>query len=308
LGRPSALPPCLFSASDVAGGNITKLTINFNYGTVETPLSINRENITTRQVETSADRLKVFLCHSSNDKPIIRKLYERLLLDGIQPWLDEIDLIAGQDWQYEIPKAVKSSDVVIVCLSQSSMNRAGYFHREIRFALDVTEKLPDGAVFVIPVRLDDCVVPEKLSKWHWVNFFEATGYDKLKQALLKRAHNLGRNTSVVKEIPQEVSTKKEWSLLEDLGFVDAKIVPSIGDTFIGRIFDLDHSAVLVEVPHCNPREVVGVIRAEHLLGRNYKRGNTARVQVVDIRRARNDRLALELKPVARNETDELFVE
>jgi len=35
-------------------------------------------------------RLRVFLCHSSQDKPIVRELYQRLLAEGwIDPWLDE---------------------------------------------------------------------------------------------------------------------------------------------------------------------------------------------------------------------------
>ena len=34
--------------------------------------------------------LKVFLCHASQDKPIVRELYQRLLAEGwIDPWLDE---------------------------------------------------------------------------------------------------------------------------------------------------------------------------------------------------------------------------
>src|SRR5436853_6308588 len=41
--------------------------------------------------------LQVFLCHSSSDKPRIRELYKRLLAGGFDPWLDEENLIPGQD-------------------------------------------------------------------------------------------------------------------------------------------------------------------------------------------------------------------
>ena len=35
-------------------------------------------------------RLRVFLCYASQDKPIVRELYRRLLAeDWINPWLDE---------------------------------------------------------------------------------------------------------------------------------------------------------------------------------------------------------------------------
>jgi hypothetical protein len=42
--------------------------------------------------------MRIFLCHSSGDKIAVRKLYHRLRADGFNPWLDEEDLIPGQDW------------------------------------------------------------------------------------------------------------------------------------------------------------------------------------------------------------------
>lgn len=69
--------------------------------------------------------LRIFLCHSSGDKPKVRDLYERLLAEGFDPWLDEEKLLPGQKWKTEIPKAVRASDVVIVCLSRSAVNKAG---------------------------------------------------------------------------------------------------------------------------------------------------------------------------------------
>jgi hypothetical protein len=42
--------------------------------------------------------LRVFLCHSSHDKPKVRDLYQCLRRSGFAPWLDEENLIAGQDW------------------------------------------------------------------------------------------------------------------------------------------------------------------------------------------------------------------
>jgi hypothetical protein len=52
---------------------------------------MNGQNISPRQ-------LRVFLCHSSGDKPKVRDLYRRLQQDGFAPWLDEEDLVPGQDF------------------------------------------------------------------------------------------------------------------------------------------------------------------------------------------------------------------
>ena len=54
----------------------------------------------------SAKLLKVFLSHAAEDKPAVRETYQRLLLDGFAPWLNEEDLLPGQDWSREIERAV----------------------------------------------------------------------------------------------------------------------------------------------------------------------------------------------------------
>ena len=136
-------------------------------------------------------QLKVFLCHASGDKPAVRELYHRLRADGIDPWFDEESLLAGQDWQLEIPKAVRSSDAVILCLSSRAITKAGYFHKEIKYALDVADEQPEGAIFLIPLRLEECEVPERLRRPHWVDFFQETGYERLLRALRARAEFLG---------------------------------------------------------------------------------------------------------------------
>lgn len=125
----------------------------------------------------------IFLCHSSNDKPQVRELYKRLKFDRYDPWLDEEKLLPGQDWQWEIQKAVREADAVIVCLSRGSVNKIGYIQKEITFALDIADEYPKGIVFLIPLKLEECDVPERLSKWQWSNYFEKGGYEKLLEAL-----------------------------------------------------------------------------------------------------------------------------
>jgi len=139
-------------------------------------------------------RLKVFLCHASGDKPAVRDLYHRLRADGIDPWFAEENLLAGQDWQLEIPKAVRSSDAVIICLSSRAITKAGYVQKEIKYALDVADEQPEGAIFLIPLRLEECDVPERLRRPHWVDFFQERGYERLLRALRARAESLGLGT------------------------------------------------------------------------------------------------------------------
>ena len=62
----------------------------------------------------------------------MRSLHQRLLTEGFDPWFDKESLLPGIDWREDIPKAVKSSHVVIVCLSAGSTSAAGYVQTEIK--------------------------------------------------------------------------------------------------------------------------------------------------------------------------------
>jgi cold shock CspA family protein/predicted transcriptional regulator len=152
---------------------------------------VNVSNDLVIGIPESSRALRVFLCHSSHDKPVVRDLYRRLSVDQIDPWLDEEKLLPGQDWNQEIMKAVRASDVVIVCLSRGSINKAGYIQKEIKYALDIADEQPEGTIFLIPLKLEECEMPERLRRWQWVNYFDEAGYKRLMDALRIRAQNVG---------------------------------------------------------------------------------------------------------------------
>jgi formylglycine-generating enzyme required for sulfatase activity len=141
--------------------------------------------------------LRVFLCHASQDKPAVRKLHRYLKQRGVQPWLDELDLLPGENWEVEIPKALFSSDVILVCLSKNSVDKEGYVQKEITFALDKALEKPEGTIFVVPVKLEDCDVPKRLNRFQWVDVFRQDGYKRLMLGLQKRASGLGTDVSPV---------------------------------------------------------------------------------------------------------------
>ena len=114
-------------------------------------------------------------------------MYERLRDSGADLWLDEHELLPGQDWEREITRAVRASDVVVVCLSKNSITKSGYVQKEIRYILDVADEKPEGTIFLVPLRLEECDVPERLRRWQWVDLFEREGFEKLLTALEERA-------------------------------------------------------------------------------------------------------------------------
>jgi WD40 repeat protein len=157
--------------------------------------------------------LKVFLCHASADKPKVRELYRYLRRRGIKPWFDEVDLVAGQDWQVEIPEAIRISDAIIICLTRNSLDKEGYIQKEIRFALDRALEMPPGRIFLIPARFEECEVPSFLGNYQWVDLFDKAGYRRMVRALKFRASQLNRDSV---EVPRK-DLDEEMGLLENVG-------------------------------------------------------------------------------------------
>ena len=100
--------------------------------------------------------IQIFLCHASEDKAAVETIYDRLKALGYKPWLDKRDLLPGQRWRSEIPKAIRASDYILIFLSKTSVAKRGYVQNEFKLALDVLREVPDGTIYAIPVRLDDC--------------------------------------------------------------------------------------------------------------------------------------------------------
>ena len=59
------------------------------------------------------------------------------------------------------------------------------------------EEKPEGTIFVIPVRLDDCEIPYTIQSLHFVDYPE--GYDRLVMSLNARAGGIATRTAAVQE-------------------------------------------------------------------------------------------------------------
>jgi hypothetical protein len=154
---------------------------------------------------------QVFLSYVRADKQEIEFLYQRLLQSGFKPWMDKADLVPGELWKSKIQNAIKESDFILACLSKRSINKRGFLQREIKNAIDIwQEKLPDD-IFLIPVRLEECKVPESLSDLQWVDIFEEDGWAQLLKALQVGRARRGETTESLHEFsePMKCDSRNE---------------------------------------------------------------------------------------------------
>jgi len=150
---------------------------------------------------TNNNAIRIFLCYASDDKSFARELHKKLVNYEFDVWFDEERLLPGQNWDMEIQKSVRLSDVVLICLSGQSVNKEGYVQKEIKIALDVADEKPDGTIFIIPIRIEDCAVPERIKRWQWIDLFsleseaDNNNYEKLVKSLKLRAKQKETNLS-----------------------------------------------------------------------------------------------------------------
>ena len=112
----------------------------------------------------SQNKARVFIAYVEEDLRPVRKLYAALEQHGFRPWLDKKNLLPGQNWPRAIETAIETSDFFLACFSHRSTSKRGSFHSELRYALACAARVPLDEIFFIPVRLDRCTVPGRISK------------------------------------------------------------------------------------------------------------------------------------------------
>jgi hypothetical protein len=107
---------------------------------------------------------RVFIAYVEEDLSFAKKLYRAFEESGFRPWLDKKRLMPGQNWPRAIETAIHTSDFFVACFSRRAISKRGSFHSELRYALFCAAKVPLDEIFLIPLRLDDCLVPNRISK------------------------------------------------------------------------------------------------------------------------------------------------
>ena len=140
-------------------------------------------------------KLKVFLSHAPADEAAVRQLYDQLNAEGwIDVWLAEENVLVGHDHNLEIEKAVNESELAIVCISKSSTSQQGSVQKELRLVLEMAQNMPEGVIYIVPLKLEECEPPFLLRSLRFGNYFEGErekGYQRLLASLRARAKGLG---------------------------------------------------------------------------------------------------------------------
>ncbi|MEW6294487.1 MAG: toll/interleukin-1 receptor domain-containing protein [Pseudomonadota bacterium] len=116
---------------------------------------------------TNSGKLKVFLSHSSNDKPFVRDLDRALQAYGIESFLDERDIGIGEDIPHRLFNEIYAATHVCYVISRSSIT-SEWVRDELSKA-SMLEKERKG-VFVLPILIEQVEIPIAVKNKRYADF------------------------------------------------------------------------------------------------------------------------------------------
>jgi hypothetical protein len=115
----------------------------------------------------------VFISYARADLPAVQQIKAGLEAAGITTWFDIDWLEAGDDHDRKIQRSIARCSYFIPVISNTTQGQLeGYFRREWSYALDRARNMADGALFILPVTLQELNaaethVPERFKALHF---------------------------------------------------------------------------------------------------------------------------------------------
>jgi TIR domain len=137
---------------------------------------------------------QIFLSYTRSDSNEVESLYRRLQQEGFRPWMDIRDILPGEIWKSRIKKEIRRSDFFFACLSKKAIGKRGMLQTEIKLAMEIWEEMLSEDIYLIPIRLEECDVPDSLQDFQRVDLFTDDGWSLLLKSVhtgLTSRHGLG---------------------------------------------------------------------------------------------------------------------
>jgi hypothetical protein len=115
----------------------------------------------------------VFISYAREDLAAVQRLKAGLEAAGVTTWFDMERLESGDDYDRKIQRNIARCSYFIPVVSATTQRRQeAYFRREWSYALDRARNMADGALFVLPVTIDDtdaaqALVPDRFKALHF---------------------------------------------------------------------------------------------------------------------------------------------
>jgi hypothetical protein len=148
----------------------------------------------------------VYLCYSSKDKPLVRRLAHRLKRAGLRVWFDEWNIRLGDIIALKLDEGLEQSRVLLMCVSPNAL-ASGWVALERSTAIHRDPANADRSF--IPVMIADCEMPITLRRYKCLDFREEV--DTAFEELLSDCQlGTGEAPQAVMPLLENAPKKKSW--------------------------------------------------------------------------------------------------
>lgn len=119
--------------------------------------------------------LKIYISHVEADLKDALEIYEFLMESGFSPWMIHEDVFPGENKILRSKEAVESANILLTLISNNI-----YFYNECNDSMELSNEFENDLIFslfspsdqlIIPVRLDDSLVPTVLKEFQSADFY-----------------------------------------------------------------------------------------------------------------------------------------
>ncbi len=159
--------------------------------------------------------LKIFISYAKEDRAFALDYFSKFSAEGASPWMDDQKLLPGQRWEFEIDRALKDANVVVLLLSPRSVNKRGFVQREAQDAIEQLRYKKEGDIYILPLVLESCEVPSFISgKLQYIEMTSPEAWGRVQQALTLAAEQQqielqrGSVAGLLRVFPERISDER----------------------------------------------------------------------------------------------------
>lgn len=165
--------------------------------TIERLLYIQKRALSyhVEEAKVALSMPNVFVSYAKEDASQAVQIRDYLISCGFKVWMDKFNLRIGDNWEQKIRTELANSDFIVLCLSKASTAKRGFVQVETREAIRLSQYMPSQMPFILPVKIDNCSVPDELSGIHYLDLVQQgeDGLSVLSESIKHHVRDRGKS-------------------------------------------------------------------------------------------------------------------
>jgi TIR domain len=183
---------------------------------------------------------RFFFSYARADSEFVLTLADDLRSNGVNIWLDQLDIPGGVRWDAAVEEALHASPCLLVVLSSASVASNNVMD-EVSFGLETDKR-------IVPILFKDCTIPFRLKRLHYIDF--RAGYDEGFKRLIQTLKPVNQLSTGQREQSDRRNFHLSWKL-NFRGFSASLSVTLMGILAVYLVLSLTEKAP-IEIPNVTP--------------------------------------------------------